>query len=69
MHTPTCPVTCIHAHTDKYVILISFPRQQLFAKASHCYVMPTLPVLLFSVLTLQLAHVLLSLHVNKLLLN
>ena len=38
--------TGTHAHTDKYVILIAFPRQQWFANASQCYVIRTLHVLL-----------------------
>ena len=33
--------TCARAHTDKYVILIAFPRQQQFAKAPQCYVICT----------------------------
>ena len=35
----------LHAHTDKCVILIAFPRQQRFAKAPQCYVIRTLAVL------------------------
>ena len=48
----TCPfsiaTTLTHAwaHTQKYVILIAFPRQQWFANALHCYVIRRLPVLL-----------------------
>jgi hypothetical protein len=37
------------AHTDKCVINITFPQQQWFANTPHCYVISTLPVLLFLV--------------------
>jgi hypothetical protein len=39
--------TCTLAHTDKYVILIAFPRQKWFANAPQCYVIRTLSLLLF----------------------
>jgi hypothetical protein len=49
MHTPMRPGTRIHArthaHTDQYIILIAFPRQQLLANAPQCDVVRTLPVL------------------------
>ena len=44
MHKPTRQGTHTHAHTDKYVILIAFPRQKSFVNAPHCYVIYTLPV-------------------------
>jgi hypothetical protein len=41
MHTPTRPITHTHAHTEQYVILIAFPRQQWFANEPQCYVILT----------------------------
>jgi hypothetical protein len=41
--TPTC--THAHAHIDKYVMLIAFPRQQWFVNEPQCYVVRTLSVL------------------------
>jgi hypothetical protein len=48
MHTPTRPVTHVHArtlkhaHTDEYVILIAFPHQQWFRERAsvlrHTYI-------------------------------
>jgi hypothetical protein len=37
-----------HTHTDRYVILIAFPRQQCLPKAPRLYVIRTLPVLYFN---------------------
>jgi hypothetical protein len=39
MHMPTRPGTRTHAHTDQYVILITFPR---FVNAPQCCVVSTL---------------------------
>jgi hypothetical protein len=41
----TC--TYAHAHTDQYVILTAFEQQQWLANAPQCYVIRTLPVLLY----------------------
>ena len=43
-HARTRPHTHTHArlHTDKYIILIAFPRQKWLAKEPQCYVIRTL---------------------------
>ena len=54
MHTSTRPGIRMHARmqaraltrTDKYIILIAFTRQKLFANAPQCYIIRTLPHLL-----------------------
>jgi hypothetical protein len=47
------------ARTDKYVILIPFPRQRCFANAPLCHVIRSLPVLLeFSCLSRLTRHLL-----------
>jgi hypothetical protein len=37
--------TRAHANTDKYVLFIAFPRQQLFANVFRCYLIRALSVL------------------------
>ena len=64
MHVHTCTRPRVrvhaltHAHTDQWVILIAFPRQQLFANAPQCYVVRTLPVFFYlSTLLLNVWHI------------
>jgi hypothetical protein len=49
---PTCTHARTHARaftqTDKYVLLVAFPRNNYYASTRQCYAVRTLPVLFFS---------------------
>jgi hypothetical protein len=58
--------THAQTHTDKCIILIRFPRRQLFANAPQSYVIRTLPSLLNYILIITVGLLkLFQMHLNE----